>query len=78
MNGAPHPVKVPNLRACPMCKKLIMNTANCKHTKCLCGYSFCFVCLSVNKTGWKCGGPFDYCPTGVAPNQKLEFLTKPT
>jgi len=37
MNNAPHPVKVPNLRACPKCKQLIMNTANCKHTTCICG-----------------------------------------
>ena len=68
-------VKVPNLRACPTCKTLIINTANCKHTSCLCGESFCFVCLKkkIPQTGWPCGAAYEYCGF-VAPNQSMNII----
>lgn len=77
-------VKVPNLRVCPRCGLMIMNTIDCKHTRCLCMsnkkqiYSFCFVCLSLAPTdgsNWKCGGIYEYCGF-VAPNQVVTDLQR--
>jgi hypothetical protein len=63
---------VPSYRACPRCKFIVEHESNCKHVRCPCGTFFCFVCLEVKGSiNWSCKGPYDMCPTGIAPVQKL-------
>mmetsp|Transcript_10064 Transcript_10064/g.13822 ORF Transcript_10064/g.13822 Transcript_10064/m.13822 type:complete len:107 (-) Transcript_10064:98-418(-) len=59
--------RIPSVRLCPSCKKLveiIESSTQCKHVpKCpWCEVGFCACCLLPQKNGsWQCGGPWDKC-----------------
>ena len=49
-------VQVPEVRACPHCKKAINHKEACKHMLCpSCGTRFCYICLSLYNDQWTCG-----------------------
>lgn len=65
-------VSVPEVRACPSCKKYINHQDCCKHMVCPsqgCKTKFCYICLSVYKDRWPCGS-YNY-PCKAAPRQKV-------
>ena len=61
---------VPDTRACPNCKTMIMHGSACKHMECYkCHKKFCFMCLSMQQDDkWICGGAYDPCAK-MAPKQ---------
>jgi len=63
-------VQVPEVRACPHCKKAINHKETCKHMDCPgCSTKFCYICLSVYKDQWTCGSYNTPCK--AAPRQKI-------
>jgi len=63
----------PSIRACPSCETIIEHNEGCKHMCCsICGKSFCFRCLSIQKDNgnWICGSTSTKCD--VVPAQNLK------
>ena len=66
-------VQVPEVRACPHCKKAINHKEACKHMTCpSCGTEFCYICLSIKSKSWSCGSYNSPCT--AAPRQVLTNL----
>jgi len=73
---------IPMWRSCPRWEDhpypvLIEHKERCKHIPCPnCKKWFCFVCLAKadTKGGYPCGGPFDMCPSKIAPPQVFKQI----
>ena len=60
-------VKVPEVRACPSCKKAINHKEACKHMTCpTCRTRFCYICLAVYNGHWPCGAYNSPCKLASA------------